>query len=140
MADFYLKHGASFARDSENTQGRGPMGLCYQNAGSLALSDDRFTYCEGFAQRAGLFPMHHAWCLDEQGQVVDPTWEFNAQDRYFGVAISHDFLMDVINEANQWGVLADYISPMVIDTLKDPEVAPHWLVQPVNNSAKKLAP
>lgn len=65
--------------------GRAPARQCYQNAGLLVVQNPTLTYCEGFAvSRVGV-PVQHAWCLDAQGQVVDPTWPDTEQAWYRGL-------------------------------------------------------
>ena len=42
-------------------------------------------YCEGKAVSYSLpLPLDHAWCLDEDGQVIETTW-LEVADEYFGV-------------------------------------------------------
>jgi hypothetical protein len=54
-----------------------PLGLCFQNAQRLAKRRG-LRYCEGMATArlcsGSLFPCEHGWCLDAEGQVIDPTW------------------------------------------------------------------
>lgn len=69
-----------------------PPGECFTNAQSLvrraARSRRPLAYCEGFV----LFtpgdqqPCHHAWCVDQTGTVIDPTWPHWRQRAYTGVA------------------------------------------------------
>lgn len=49
--------------------------MCFQNAFQTAVySDGQFTYCEGWAYTPGLIACQHAWVIDAEGRVVDPTW------------------------------------------------------------------
>jgi hypothetical protein len=80
---------------------------CFWNSYQLVESDpERFTYCEGYALRATStgVAIHHAWVLDELGQVVDTTWargKAHEEDHegfltpeegryYFGVAVPYE--------------------------------------------------
>lgn len=55
----------------------GRMQECFANAVRLAMADETLTYCEGFAY-GGLIPVHHAWCINEAGEVLDNTWRTRA--------------------------------------------------------------
>lgn len=44
---------------------------CFYNAYVLAR-EKSVTYVEGFA--VGVIPVHHAWVVTKDGDVVDPTW------------------------------------------------------------------
>jgi len=47
---------------------------CYDNAFDLLGLHPTLTYCEGFVLAGpALFPVEHAWCVDEAGNVVDNT-------------------------------------------------------------------
>lgn len=63
---------------------------CYDNAYWLATrSKGALRYVEGFATR--YITCDHAWCIDADGTVVDPTWaELEGEIKpsaYFGVVI-----------------------------------------------------
>jgi len=67
-----------------------PAKRCFKNA--LQYAGRRgFRYAEGFAISGTLlssgivFPVHHAWCVDEDGNAVDPTWGDSEAGRYFGM-------------------------------------------------------
>lgn len=65
---------------------------CYLNAYTLASENpDRFTYFEGFGSLVGGdgWPTAHAWCVDRDGRVVDPTWWGISQPpaAYHGIAV-----------------------------------------------------
>lgn len=53
----------------------GPMKNCHKNAYDLALKDDRFIYCEGYAlfRDVGIITLH-SWVTDGQGKAIDNTW------------------------------------------------------------------
>lgn len=49
---------------------------CFENAFRVA-QEYGWRYCEGVAferERFGPLPIHHAWCIDERGFVVETTW------------------------------------------------------------------
>jgi hypothetical protein len=52
-----------------------PKRYCFRNAYRLALARQDLSYVEGFALARGWrrFPNPHAWCVDGQGRVIDPT-------------------------------------------------------------------
>lgn len=96
--EFLLEYGQDFS-GTPWTKFRGSgyrkmrQQMCFANCWFASLIRDELTYCEGFAY-AGLISAHHAWCLDDQGRVVDFTWRKSVQNRlpevewqYFGVRI-----------------------------------------------------
>lgn len=89
--------------------GRGEPKQCFANAGRLALMDPRYTYVEGFAAARIsdnlTFPTHHAWVVDADGRVVDPTWHDGTGEAYFGAAVHADALRTRVAETGVWGYL-----------------------------------
>ena len=85
--------------------------MCFGNALHLALKRN-WLYVEGYAE--SVMPLQHAWCIDDEGRVVDPTWE-DAEDRaYLGIPMDPQFVVRLVCEQNYYGVLGlDY--HMVID-------------------------
>lgn len=59
---------------------------CFGNCQLLAV-DRGWSYVEGYAVAEDGFAVHHAWCGDEVGRAIDPTWE-KPGVAYFGVAFS----------------------------------------------------
>jgi hypothetical protein len=49
-------------------------GNCFANAFTLALNDPAYRYYEGWAYMEHGIPTHHAWVVDPNGKVQDPTW------------------------------------------------------------------
>lgn len=76
-------HGKNMPVRSNPLNGTMALGQCYQNA--YRLMDNRsMTYCEGYAAIKGLgIPIAHAWVVDSDGFVIDPTWKDGTE--YFGV-------------------------------------------------------
>jgi hypothetical protein len=83
---------------------RGEPKLCFQNAGRLAF--DGWTYCEGLAIRESLgLPLAHAWVLDDDGKVVDPTWDRPEETHYLGVVVPFESYRRAVLRHKVWGVL-----------------------------------
>lgn len=76
--DFVDQHGREYAPPTEEDP-RYEMGeprACYHNSATATLGNPELRYVEGYAwtkNTEGL-PIHHAWNLDEDGNVVDLTW------------------------------------------------------------------
>lgn len=80
---------------------------CYDNAARLALSRDDVHYAEGFAiDLAGLpIPIEHAWLVDLDGRVIDPTWQDSHNHCYLGISFAREFVCRMFIEANGTGGL-----------------------------------
>lgn len=74
---------------------------CFRNA-FLTAQHYGLTYVEGLA--TCIIPVHHAWCVTAEGEVVDPTWK-TAGSEYFGVLIQLDEVCRISLESGYWGVL-----------------------------------
>jgi hypothetical protein len=115
VGDFYLLLGRPWA-PRNLTLAPAEMGqknLCYKNAFNLAQSRG-YAYCEGFALPLGLIPLHHAWCVTETGEVLDPTWE-RKDVEYFGIALDLTFVTRFILKSQVWGVLGDRVPRELVD-------------------------
>lgn len=97
IGDFLLQHGVWHEPKPLPSRVRpGPPKQCFYNA--LALSKRRgYAYVEGYAVANIddlLFPAHHAWNLDRDGNLIDNTWG-KIGLAYLGVT----FPLDVAREA-----------------------------------------
>lgn len=101
--EFILTNGRDW-KVAPNMRGVKRMKLkeCFANATRVALSSDRFVYCEGFA--SGIIPVHHAWLIDEHGLVVDNTWRQPGAE-YFGVAFKRKYLYQRLVGQRFYGLL-----------------------------------
>lgn len=88
MEDFLLRHGRFWTpRPLPSHIPQMTPKMCFENSFKLASRRKSLRYVEGIA--VGVIPMHHAWCADEDGNVIDPTWastQTELGDAYFGVA------------------------------------------------------
>lgn len=91
MEDFVLQHGHACGERVTEGYARGEPQQCFYNSQRLAIDDERLTYFEGFA--TGIIPIHHAWCCDEQGRVIDTTWDDTLGRAYIGVPFSAGYLL-----------------------------------------------
>lgn len=104
--EFVLKNGQRFEISEEKPE-YGQEKSCFMNSYHLMLSKD-YTYVEGYA--LGVIPVLHAWCLDGQGKVVDPTWrpsliqKFSGRS-FYGVAFDRRFVIQTALRRKLYGVL-----------------------------------
>ena len=65
----------------------GKLNLCFTNASNLLIEKD-LAYVEGVAYRKSLpsqMGFLHAWNVDGDGNVIDNTWGYDPDNKYFGV-------------------------------------------------------
>lgn len=114
VGQFYLHFGHRFAPCLTASHGAEAPRQCYRNAALLALSNEQYIYCEGFACPPTGIPVHHAWCINAAGTVVDPTWLQADRSDYFGVPIRRRFLAQWTQGASVWGIFSEFIPPEVL--------------------------
>jgi hypothetical protein len=100
-----LKHGKEFpspavARPKHLKKGRDKE--CFKNAYHVCVENAGFKYVEGFA--TSIIPVHHAWVLDKDDNVVETTWQ-EAGEEYFGIVIPIPWVNKVIVETGVYGAL-----------------------------------
>lgn len=108
LEDFVLKEGYLMGDRSPRSDKirRGKMKECFRNAYLLALSRPHMTYCEGYAAGIGIMPVMHAWCIDENGQVVDVTWKDGRN--YFGVPFKIAYVSRIIRSKKNYGIIDNW--------------------------------
>jgi len=90
--DFVLRHGRPYEPQSlPQIYRRGARRACFHNSRKLAVRH-RIRYVEGFAVPEEVAtPIHHAWCISGDDEVVDVTWSKPGK-LYFGVVIPIDLV------------------------------------------------
>lgn len=92
---FVLKYGYEF-KEVIGLPASMPPGQpqrCFGNAALEAhCNPNEYAYVEGYAYQYGLIPIAHAWLIDRQGRVIDPTWNTSRPVEYFGVIFKHSYI------------------------------------------------
>lgn len=135
VGDFYLLLGRAWEAPvaTSPVYPKGQPKQCYRNAFTLAADFPDLVYCEGFVQPEGLIPIHHAWCVDAKGMVVDTTWNACGVD-YFGVALDFEFCAELIQRNAVWGLLGDRVPAEFTQTNPTQYLHKKWL-----NPTQRLA-
>lgn len=104
-----LKHGR-FWTPCPRPKGlsQGTPRQCFANAFALLHAFERqepgrYRYAEGWAASSNALnlPIHHAWLVDEQGRVLDWTWDYHDGTAYFGFSFATDFVLG--RPEKDWG-------------------------------------
>jgi hypothetical protein len=87
-----------------------PQKQCFKNAFDLAVKTRAaLMYVEGFA--FCYIPTHHAWVVDDQGNVIDPTWAEiavpYAERSYFGIVVPKKTLQEKRSLSRSYGMFED---------------------------------
>jgi len=82
---------------------QGQPRVCYANCQRLVLKNRSLTYVEGYAMAQGVsIPLQHAWLVDANGYVIDPTWE-TPGCCYLGIAFRTAWVKSIWNSRKQKG-------------------------------------
>ncbi len=107
FASFILEHGREW-ESRVFPRAKYPAGIprrCFGNAQDILLQQGRgdgLVYVEGYACSGSLgfaFPTHHAWLVDDEGRVIDPTWEDPETSTYFGVPFNPEYVARTVRDA-----------------------------------------
>lgn len=85
---------------------RGREKYCYKNAALLAMDEENYTYVEGYAviSKELPVPLEHAWVVDNNGLVVEVTWEKPGSE-YFGIPFNSCYLVEQLFKNRVYGLL-----------------------------------
>jgi uncharacterized protein len=98
--------GSQFLVDEKTYAGpHGKPHQCYKNAADAAMTNPgKYTYVEGLVTVHGV-PIEHAWVVDRQGRVVDPTIKDpTGISAYYGVPIKHEYLLKTLLKNKVYGM------------------------------------
>ncbi len=97
------------------------MKECFKNATEIVISGygykHKLTYVEGFAVSGKMleiglvFPVQHAWAVDTDGNVYDPTFEQPEHGVYIGLPIPNELHQTMLIKTRHYGVF--YIEEML---------------------------
>ena len=140
LEHFTLMHGAAWTpAELPLDIPVGEARMCFKNAFELVMGDPRrYHYVEGYA--SGYIPVHHAWAVDQQGRVVDPTWSDRRPGNpvtgriYVGTSFNFRYVVNTLNETKQYSVLDQWMIGWPILTGK------HDLTEAINVQAYRHGP
>lgn len=101
----------------------GELKMCFKNAYEIAL-EHGYDYYEGYGmgERTHGFLVHHAWCMDDDGKVIDTTWPHFRTAQYIGVFISIEELLEQTDKTGVYGVLGGEMINHEFLFERDPEL------------------
>jgi hypothetical protein len=92
--DWITQHGRAFPTVRWDHSFRGDKQACFKNCLELAIPNFDLRYAEGYAQDASIkskLKFHHAWLVNDAGEVIDPTWP-EGQHTYFGAVFGSQYI------------------------------------------------
>lgn len=120
---FLLKHGREWTITEDTFKGRrAKKHHCYQNAFTLLFTRPNLTYVEGQVVILGGIPVDHAWTVDQDGNVIDPTLDGKDVDSYFGVPFNEDYVFDTGIKTGVYGIIS-YTNPDLLTDNPDDIIA-----------------
>ena len=116
VAKFILDNGKEFSVGPYTFVGkRKKPNNCFGNAALMALADERLLYVEGYVTCRGI-PIHHAWNVDLDGKLIDPTLT-GGLHHYFGVVFTTDYLKKAVLKNGYYGSLLDIMYAKTLPAL-----------------------
>ena len=109
IPELVLKEGMCFnPRKLPSNYFIGEQKECFRNASLLSI-DKNLIYCEGYAFSKPIEGLNifHAWCCDENKNVIDNTWK-NSGTQYFGIAFDKEFLMGCLKKQKVYGLIDNW--------------------------------
>lgn len=105
-----LENGQSFLKRIKPSPFKGQPKSCYQTCFQALWNYPELSYCEGFAISNEVpIPIAHAWLIDDNSQVIDPTRNEDFTDcTYFGVVFTEKFVREVALKTKYYGILENY--------------------------------
>lgn len=84
----------------------GAQKQCFKNATHLVSRRPQLEYVEGFVLAGGLpMAIHHGWCVDALGRVIDNTLKDAPDNWYLGVTFRRSVVGEEIARSGTYGLL-----------------------------------
>lgn len=111
ISELILTYGkAWYMNDASFVGKRKTAKECFANSYRLATIDSSLTYVEGYVH-IGIMPIEHAWVIDHEGFVIDPTLPAPDPTKrinptgYFGIPFKEDYVQKVALRSGVYGIL-----------------------------------
>jgi hypothetical protein len=142
--DFMIKHAHEFEFGPASFEGpRGEVHGCFMNSIHAVIEDPTLTYVEGKVSCYGV-ALDHAWCINADGFVVDPTLEDNGQTLgYYGIPFIKEYVSRVFVAHKAYcGVLDPFFAALTAPKLYTLglEAGQQWLLDLKTSEVPKLKP
>lgn len=138
--DFMVAHGKCYRVGPHTYDGeRGEQHGCFMNALHAVAWDHDLRYCEGKIYIHGV-GLDHAWCIDENDVVVDPTVTDTGQvNGYYGVEFITEYVRRAVLINKVYGVLDFFYARKTAPKLYELglEAGQHWLLDQPREKPKR---
>jgi hypothetical protein len=101
-----LDYGIVFDKSVKPSPIKGEPKLCYKNCADAILSRSDLYYCEGYGIDEDLpIPVYHAWLVNDDGEVIDPTWLTKNKAIYLGVVFNKKYVLKMLTEIREYSII-----------------------------------
>jgi hypothetical protein len=105
-----LRHGRAWYIGERTFAGRrATRKQCYMNSYALADRNPGMIYVEGWCWKENFFA--HAWCIDPDGQVIDPT--LREADGYYGIPFRWEYVQATASNTKMYGIISNANSDLL---------------------------
>jgi hypothetical protein len=94
--------------------------MCFANTAALVRRALGLTYVEGYvATSRVMFPVHHAWAINADNEVIDPTLGDPALCAYVGVPITREDYETLTRKGKSASALLDEVGCVRVDYMAE---------------------
>jgi hypothetical protein len=110
ISPLILRHGRPWYIGERTFAGRrARRKQCYMNSYTLVDRNPGLIYVEGWCWKETSFA--HAWCIDAEGQVIDPT--LREADGYYGIPFRWEYVQATASRTMVYGVISNSDSDLL---------------------------